>query len=144
MTGQTHSSPECAKKIKTIIENSTLTFEDIWYIDSDLVPRTPAAVVEPGDVDRELSGTTYRTHNSIEVNVILYLSRLNDIEGLQHEVDTLADDTASVINQNETLDGLVTHGFVQNVAYGHAVRGKVLLRAAMLTWVGTSITFINP
>lgn len=119
-----------------------LGIQRVWYDIDDMVPTTPAILVEPGDKSREISNTGHMVINTFQVNVILLHSRMASKSETNDEALTLAEEVESYLHDNKTLNGLIIHGYVSKLEQGSVAQQKVLLRATRLLWQGMSKTRI--
>lgn len=128
---------------------ASLGFEDVFYGDQNLIPRSPAACIEPVVIHRELIGLPYNMENRMQVYVYVYFALQSDVQAVQLGVDELAEDTAEVINKDglppagalasdpdttgTSFGGRVIWGHVAKIEYGYAVKRNQLHRADRLT-----------
>lgn len=129
-----------AAYIKDMLEQSAIPFEDVWYGDQNLIPRTPAAAVEPGARGREWAGTSRSSMNTFVVDVIIYHSQLEDVNLTRQEALELAEDVEVLLHSDPTLGGLVIDSLCTSLEPGYAERGNILLQATSVRWEGRSKT----
>ena len=115
---------------------------DVYYGDQNLIPQTPAVAVEGLAKVRNLrEGTTsHRTFNTFRVLLMVYLSRLDNNETTQRDVELKAEAIEALLHDDVTMGGNVIHGFVTDIEPGRAMRSNVLLRAARMVWQGQTLT----
>lgn len=125
--------------IQNILVNSLL-FEDVWYGDQNMIPRTPAAAVEPGSKTRAWSGTSSQSENRFSIDVIIFHSRLEDVNLTRKEALEQAEQVEELLHSDLTMGGLVIDSLCTAVEPGYAERGNLLLQATSVTWEGRSKT----
>lgn len=116
-------------------------FQDVFYGDQDLVPRYPAIAVESAHIESQLDGANYVTRNTMRVVIIVYASKVQDVQATRLQADQIAVAVRTKLHTDRTMGGNVIHGFVTSIEYGYAVRKasgstSVMIRAARLTWEG--------
>lgn len=121
-------------------QDATLGLRDVWYGDQNLIPRIPAAAVEPGTRNRSWAGTSRQTLNSFIVDVILYHSVLEDINTGRLEALQLAERVEALLHADPTMGGHVYAGLCTSIEPGYARRGDLLLQATQVRWEGNSKT----
>lgn len=123
----------------------SLQLQDVYYGDQNMIPRTPAACVDPGNFTKELSGIggKGRTDNSTTVYIMVYIARVSDMQAARKEINELSEKIMDVLHEDVTLGGLVVHGLVTSIEPGYATRGQVTMRAARITWQGLTRTLIT-
>src|SRR5688500_13647134 len=112
---------------------TAIGLEDIWLGDQTRVPRTPAAVVEPGGKSREFNGSPRRFKVSFQIFVMLFFEKVTDSGTSTRESLQIAELIESVLHQDATFDGLFIHSFVEANEPGYATRDNTKMRAARLT-----------
>jgi hypothetical protein len=139
MTLTTRATVVCQYMIDNILKPSPIfAAADVYYGDSDLIPRVPSVTVEPGNKGREFTGTGLRADIAFEVVLMVYLCSAEADHQDQLSADELAEDVEALINADTTMGGLVVNGFVDGVEQGFALRQNEVLKAARLTWQGRS------
>ena len=136
--GLTNRASVVAQAIQTVlIDNQVaLGLTDVFYGDQDIIPRYPCVCVEvdlKSTPPTEVNPMTYGL-NTFEILLILYNSKIEDVDTLRLETDTLAEDIADVMHKDFRLTGLVTFGYVTTIQYGYVVKQGRLVRSAKLTW----------
>jgi hypothetical protein len=143
----TDSLETITQTIVSLLEDHTeLGFEDVFYGDQDLIPRTPAAAVESAGLARELQGiaTGGMTRNELSVYIFVYHCPIQSAQKTRKECDQFAEQVQRLLHNDVTLGGLVIHGFCNNSEPGVAVRGGAAMRAHRITWMGISKTRLAP
>lgn len=140
MSTGTHKATEIATYMKGILEGeASLGLEDVYYGDSDYIPRVPTVAIEVGDKTRELAGAQFQTDVTFEVILMVYHARLTDSHEAQLEADQLLEDIEDFINADRRMGDNVIHGYIKSTEQGLAVRNEEeVMRAARMTWTGQS------
>jgi len=139
----TDSYVTISQYIKDLLaNNTTLGLQDVWYGDQQLVPRVPAAAVEPGTLRRSLGGVSPGgvTENYIAVYVMVYHAGIKDTQTTKKECDEHAEKIITALHADLTMGGLVIHGFCTEVDPGYATRGGELFFATRIQWEGLTKT----
>lgn len=118
--------------------NDEFGFRKIWYGDDQLIPETPAINIVPLTKRRTLNATGHTTENALELNIVIFHSRLDKPSVTRKECDVLAERLEAVLHENKRLDGNVIYGYVRELEPGVATRNNVMMRATRLLW--TSLT----
>ena len=124
-------------KLEAAADDLGLT--DVFYGDQELIPRSPAACVETGTKDRSLRGATRRTDNAFTVYVLVYHSEVRSPQSNRRDADVLAESIETLLHQDKTLGGLVTHCYVTRLESGYSRKQNALLRSSRLTFVGENV-----
>lgn len=122
--------------------NGPFGFKKIWYGEDNLIPETPALNIVPVIKRRELSGTGNTTDNTIELNMMVFHSRLDKPTVTRKECDELAEQLEALLHENKHLEGTVIYGYVRELEPGVATRNNVMMRATRLLWTSLSKTRI--
>jgi hypothetical protein len=101
----------------------------VYYGDQMRVPLSPTLCVEPATINRIVNNTGCATENEFALNVILYDARLGDVEGIQFDLDKLAETVMDEINDLGQLDGRVIYIHATAIEYGYLIKSNRLLRA---------------
>ena len=121
-------------------------FEDVFYGDQDLIPRNPAAAIEPVSVAREISGVA--TGGMVKVNLSFYLfvyhTTIQSPQKTRQECDAQAELVQRLLHDDLTMSGRVIHGFCTNCESGVAQRAGAMFRAHRITWEGISKERLTP
>lgn len=126
---------------KLVANKESLGIEDVFYGDQNLIPRSPAVCVETGNKARALAGATRRTDNIFVVYILVYHSEIRSPQSNRRAADALAESIETLIHQDPTLGGLVTHGYVTSVEPGYVDRPNTM-RACRITYEGQSRTLL--
>jgi hypothetical protein len=118
----------------------SLGLTDVFFGDQDLIPRSPAACVEPGDKTRDLQGATRRTENVFTIYILVYHSEVRSPQSNRKDADTLAEAIESLIHSDATLGGLVRHCYVTQVQSGYARKQNALMRSSRITFEARNMT----
>ena len=135
-----------AKTLQGIAEanQAELGLADVWYGDQQQIPRTPTLCVVPDGKRRELQGSPRRVENTLRCYLLLYHSKIQDIQKNNEEVDQLAESLEKLVHADPTLGGLVIHSLVTDIDAGEVTRlvdtRRTMYRAARLTVEGISKT----
>lgn len=116
--------------------------KDIWYGDQDLIPRLPAACVEPGPKIRTLNGSLQMSENELAVFIMVYHGQVADTQVTKQVCDEQAERIEALLHTDKTLGGLVVFGFCRELEPGYAERGRTLMYSTRITWQGLSKTMI--
>lgn len=140
MPSQTDDFVVVADAVKAVLENAGngLGFLDVYYGDQELIPRTPAATVEPGGIRSELAGAPALALNNIPISIMIYHAGVKNTQVTRKECDQKAMLVRGVLHNDLHLGGLVIHGYCTNIESGYAQRSNTLFRATRITWEGTS------
>lgn len=146
--GATDSFYVFAKKLQSIAENAKddLGIADIWYGDQQQIPRTPTLCIVPDGKTRQIEGAPRRSRNNLKCYLVLYHSKVQDVQKNSEEVDQLAEALEAEVHKDPTLGGLVIHSLVSSIDAGEITRlvntTKTLFRASRLTVEGNSKTLL--
>jgi len=119
-----------------------LGIKKVWYGNDNLIPETPAINLVPTLKRRVIAGTGAMTENTINVNITIFHSRLENPQVTRKECDALAEQVEGVLHENKHLDGLVIFSYVSEMEPGVASRNNVMMRATRLGWTASSKTRI--
>jgi hypothetical protein len=137
-----------AKRLQTIAQTNkvALGLADIWYGDQQQIPRTPTLCIVPDGKTREIEGSPRRSRNNLKCYLLLYHSKIQDIQKNSEEVDQLAEALETLIHADCTLGGLVIHSLVTAIDAGEITRlvntARTMFRASRLTVEGLSKTLL--
>jgi len=146
--GATDSFYVFAKALQSIAEaaKQDLGIIDIWYGDQKQIPRTPTLCIVPDGKTREIEGAPRRSRNSLKCYMVLYHSKVQDVQKNSEEVDQLAEALETEVHKDPTLGGLVIHSLVSSIDAGEITRlvntTTTLFRASRLTVEGLSKTLL--
>jgi len=119
---------------KILTNQYTLGLEDVFWGDQNLIPKFPAVCVEPGELTRTIDGTR-RAQNDFEVFLMVYVSKIGDVQVTSKKVLEVAEAISDVLESDVQMNNTVIWGHVSNVTPGIVQKGNTLLRAARLRWV---------
>ena len=119
------------------LNQSVLGLEAVYYGDQTRIPVTPALCLEPDEKPRALKSAQRMVEVNFTVYLLVYHSPVSNVERTRRECDLLARDVEKLIDTKKSLDGLVIHGFVNNISSGYVDRGG-LMRASRLTYEAKS------
>lgn len=136
----THKATVIALHMKSILENeASLALEDVFYGDSDYIPRVPTVAIEVGDKTREIAATGLSADVEFQIILMVYHARLADVHEVQLQADQLVEDIEDFINADKNMGGNVVFGTITSTEQGLAVRNEdEVMRAARMTWTGQS------
>lgn len=110
-----------------------LGIQSVFYGDQAKIPNTPTVCLETDTKSRAIDGTSRRTLNTLTAYVIIYHSKVQDIQVTRKEVDLLAEAIESLIHEDPRLGGLVIHSLVTTIQSAYATKTGSVYRAARLT-----------
>lgn len=136
-----HSSV-LAAAVKTYFEGrkDDLGIVDVFYGDQVQIPNSPTMCVAPSTVRHELRNTGMMLANTHTLDVILYDSRLGDMQDIQMSLDALAETVMDELNGLGRFSGRITYGNVDEVQYGYLVKANRLMRADRIIWTAFTST----
>lgn len=131
----TDSVAVLAAYLETLLKANqvTLNVADVFYSDQQRIPRTPTICVDPSSKTREIIGAPRRTKNVMEVYIILYFSRVIDVQVNSRDSDAMCDAVEAIVHADPTLGNLVIHSLVTHTEAGYRIREDTQFRAARLT-----------
>lgn len=112
----------------------------VWYGDQELIPNTPALCVAPGNKKREFQGATFRTLNTFETYVLVYYSKIQDVQQNLHGATTLADAIETLVHSDLLLGGNVFSVLCTQNEPGMITKSGSLMMGARLTFESQSKT----
>lgn len=132
--------------IESVKEEVTPAIADIWYGDQQQLPRTPTVCIVADGKRRELSGAPRRMMNTLTCYVVVYHSKIQDVQMNSKESDKLAEQLETAIHADPTLGGLVIHCYVTQVDAGQSTKyvntTATMYRSTRLTVEGISKTML--
>ena len=141
----TDSYTAVAKDIQARLEanKTALGLEDVFYGDQNRIPRTPAVCVEAANKTRELNGLPRRTEVDMTIYVIVYHYKITNVQDVQEEVDTLAEQIEDFLHLDAQLrdnaqEPTVVDSHVRSVESGYQQKKNSMFRATRLTFVARS------
>lgn len=118
--------------------------QDIWYQDQQKIPRYPAACVIPGTKTRDYNGNARRTLVNLEVYVIIYFGKVQDIQENNIATVDIAETVERQLHVDSRCGGIVIQSLVTEVDPGYANRSGTLVAATRLTFSATSQISLPP
>lgn len=131
---------EITQKLVDIIDQSKalLGIHAVYFGDQNLIPDFPSVVCESFVKDRVLAESGFHYHLTIQAGIIIYHGKIQASEITKKETEELAEDVESLVMQDNTLNGLIIHGFVSRIQPGVSIKNEVMLRASRLTYEAES------
>ena len=117
-----------------------LGLTDVWYGETQNVPRTPSVSVDPRNKRRTVTETGHMVRNDFEIVLTLFHSRLTSGQVMMQECLQHAEALETVLHEDRKLGGLIIYGYVGALVTGFTTRNKVIMKSAQLTWSGFSKT----
>lgn len=112
-------------------------FKAVYYGDSQIIPHTPTAIVEPGIKDATLTNTGLQAQVSFQIVITLLTTGLVNEHERVLAADQLVEAVEQIVDQDNTLNGQVIHCHVKDVDHGYTIRNDDdVLRGAVLTIEG--------
>lgn len=144
MTSPTDSAVVFANNAKAIVDSvkSTYGIADTFYSDQSQIGRTPTVCVWASNKRREIAGAPRRSHNTLEAYLLVYISKVQDVQVNSLEADTLAENLETELHKDPTQGGLVYHSLVTSIEFGYVTRSNTQFRTARLTFQGESKTLL--
>lgn len=115
-----------------------LGIAQVMYGDQDKIGPTPLVCVEPSEKRRAINGAPRRTSVTLELYVLIYHGRIQDVQLNRQEADELAEAIEKRLHLDPTCGSLAVHSLVSNLASGVANKGGALHRATRLTFTAES------
>jgi hypothetical protein len=147
---QTNNPSDITKKLIALIEpyeyETDKTFAAVYYGLQNLIPKTPAVVVDRAVMDVLPSETGPRRQNTFTVDITIYHVQITKGKQVSaQEADAMAEGLKEYLNGYPRLeDDLVYQAYVSNVSPGF---GRLLFntndmfQATNLRWTGDSLTY---
>jgi hypothetical protein len=128
-----------------------LGFMDVWYGDQNLIPQTPALVVEPGTKRRELSAAQDHTSNQIDTYFLIYHSPVSEMQNARRETIAVAEALERYLHRNHLrlfdaavpANQLTIHGHNVELDPGYQFKGNTLYNAVQMTWRSITKTWLG-
>lgn len=98
-----------------------LGIENVYYGDHNNIPDSVSVVVQPIPKTRELAGVGGpggRSMNTMRFYVWVHNSKLGSEEEERLRVDQIAEEVEALLHNDVTLDGIIIHGFVEEMDPG--------------------------
>lgn len=122
-----------------IVTNAvTLDLADVFWGDQDKIPRTSAACIEPVMKTRELAGVPRRTDVPMELYVMVYHAKIQDVQVTTRECVIQAEAIETLLHQDAQMGGLFIHTLVTAIEPGFARRTATLFRSTRITFTALS------
>jgi hypothetical protein len=115
---------------------------DVFYSDQWRIPRTPTICVQASRKSRELVGAPRRVRNTLESYIIVYFSKVTDVQENARDADVMGDALEALVHANITFGGLVTNSMVILNESGYRPKPDTQFRAVRLTVQGQSTTML--
>lgn len=130
---------------------TALNIDAVWYGDQEQVPQGRTVCVEPVTVSRDMRGVPDMVVNNFTVAVLVYLTKIQDVQLTRKECDALAEALEDLLhthlqltdNANTPGSDILVHGFVTEVLSGYTYKNGTLIRSARMTWQGISKTSLR-
>lgn len=121
----------------------------LFYGDQDKLPTTPAVCVEAGTTSRTSVGAQRLTTHNHECFILVYHSKVQDVETNKLESEQIAEGIAKELDRNPFLvgpngeEGVVIDGYCSRIDPGYAVKEGTLYKAVRIQWNGISRTILG-
>jgi len=131
---------------KASLTYDSVTVQDVWFGDQNLVPRTPALCVVPGFARFELHAAQAMTENRIETYFMLYHGPVSEEQQSLRRTVGLANVIMTWLHRNHLQlyaangDRLTVHNHVAEMEPGFAYKPKTLHHAVRMTWISITKT----
>ena len=120
------------------------TFQDVFFGDQELIPRYPAASVEPVQMSRDFAGLPFQTLNNFSIYVHIYFGTIGDTQASELACGQYAEQVLDYLHQDPQMGDLVTYAFARRYEMGQAVRNNnQLLRACRISWEAVNKTGVG-
>jgi hypothetical protein len=121
-------------------ERGALGIRQVYDGDMNIIPETPSVAVIPGTKSRELYAAPVTTRVDLQVALMVYHNRLQEVQKQQRETVELSEAIEELFHRhvNQTLSGLVIFGMFTSVEPGYADRQGTILRTTRMTWEAQS------
>jgi hypothetical protein len=124
-------------------DKGTLGIQDVYYGDQKQIPRTPSLCLEPDAKRRELAGVPRRVENTLGFYVLLYISKVTDVETNARDALVFAETVETYIHQDKDSGGYLVHGYCTDVEPGYRTRGDSKFRACRIKFEGINKTVLG-
>ena len=118
-------------------------FTDVYYGDQTIIPMSPAAVVEPGGIERTLEGINIMTVNAIIVTITVYHASIAETQITKRDCDLDAQKVVDELHSDTQMGDTVIFGYCTKVDSGYSMKGGALQYATRIEWEGTTKTMIG-
>lgn len=151
MADFTYRGSLVANAIKEFLDvrKESLGVLNVFYGDQSIIPDVPAICVEPALTTRQVSGMPYQTDNTFTINVLVYHTSLEGMEGVQQQCDVVTESVEDALNTESIpqqfaggsrFGGIVLHGHTTRLEYGYKVMSNKLMRCNRIIWQGVTKT----
>lgn len=140
MPPYTDKGTDVTSRLRDIIDaaKEVLGVYAVYYGDQNLIPDFPSVVCESMPKDRILAESGFKYHLTLRTGVIIYHGKIQASEITKLETETLAEDIEDLIMADNTLGGMIVHGYVSRIEPGLSIKNEVMLRASRLTYEAES------
>lgn len=151
----THKHSVVTQRIFDLIDANKgpalLNIDAVWYGDQDMVPDGRTVCVEPVNVSRPMQGAPDMVLNTFTVAVLVYVTKVQDIQLTRKECDALAEAIEDMLHTHLNLDDnahtpgsdIVIQGWCTENLSGYTYKKDRLIRSSRLTWQGISKTSLR-
>jgi hypothetical protein len=122
---------------------TSLGLVGISFGDQIKIPATPWLCVEPDTKSRELAGVPRVTNNTLKTYIIVYVSKVDDIEVNSADALRIAEGVEFFLHKYANLEGQVVHHFCIAVEPGYRTRAGTKFRACRLSFEAITKTALN-
>lgn len=127
---------------------TVLGLADVFYGDQRQIPRTPTLCLEPDMKRRELEGVPRRTLNTFSMYVLLYISKMDDVQVNARDALVLAEAVEDFLHADPTCHAppaqpLLVHSYCTEVEPGYRTRQDTRFRACRIKFEGINKTVLG-
>ena len=124
-----------ADSIKAVVEANanTLSIKKVVYGDVDIVTDSVTVCIAPDSKTSTLHNSAPTAKRSHTLLVIIYFAFQTDPEYNHRQADILAENLETILNQDHSINGLVTFGMVSGLSSGYTRKNGELVRTTRLT-----------
>ncbi len=118
----------------------------VLFGNQNMIPSSPAVVVNPGTKRRDLAGVSApggRVMNEMSVFIDVHSSKVGDEFAERLAVDQLAEAVEVKIHSDVTLGGILIHGFVNEWDPGETFIQGSAFRTVRMTFIGKTKTYLS-
>jgi hypothetical protein len=129
------SASEVVTDIKNLLDTaaSTLTLQEVYEGDQQMLPKTPSVCVYAGNTERDYVGAPRYIGVVITVYIVVYHCVLTSNSVTEREANELAESIVTVVDSDETLNGKALDVLVTNIEPGEANKNNTWYRSSRLT-----------
>lgn len=117
---------------------------ECYYGDQVKIPKTPTLCIDPAQTVRNVNSTGEASENDFSFNIILYSAGLGDVQGIQRDMDELAELIMDDLNSLGTLGDLIIFGYAVAIDFHYVVKNNRLMRANRIVWTAKTKTRLVP